>query len=91
MKFNKKCQILHFNHNKPCRGNGLGQRKSWLESDPEGKNMDVLADSQMIDNQHLCPDGQEGQCHLGLYKRYCGQQEQDSNWPPLLGTGVAAA
>ena len=38
----------------------------------------------------VCPGGQEGQGHPGLYQKQCGQQEQGSNYPPVLSTGKAA-
>ena len=38
----------------------------------------------------VCPGGQEGQWHPGLYQESCGQQEQGRDRAPVLGTGEAA-
>ena len=38
----------------------------------------------------VCPGGQEGQQHPGLYQKQCGQQDQGSDCPPVLSTGEAA-
>jgi len=38
----------------------------------------------------VCPGGQEGQRHPGLYKEWCGQQEQGGDRAPVFGTGEAA-
>ncbi|TRZ24656.1 hypothetical protein HGM15179_002358 [Zosterops borbonicus] len=37
----------------------------------------------------VCPGGQEGQWHPGLYQEWCGQQEQRGHSSPVLGTGEA--
>ncbi|TRZ25694.1 hypothetical protein HGM15179_001413 [Zosterops borbonicus] len=34
----------------------------------------------------LCPGGQEGRRHPGLYQEWCGQQEQGDHSSPVLGT-----
>ena len=38
----------------------------------------------------VCPGGQEGQQHPGLYQKQCGQQDKGSDCPPVLSTGEAA-
>jgi len=44
MRFNKaKCQVLHFVHNSPMQCYRLGEE--WLESNPVGKDLGVMADS----------------------------------------------
>jgi len=38
----------------------------------------------------VCPGGQEGQRHPGLYQEQCGQQELRGDRAPVLGTGEVA-
>ena len=38
----------------------------------------------------MCPGGQEGQRHPGLYQEQSGQQEKGGDRAPVLGTGEAA-
>jgi len=38
----------------------------------------------------VCPGGQEGQQHPGLYLEQCGQQEKGSDCAPVLSTGEVA-
>ena len=82
MRFNKaKCQVLHLGHNNPMQCYRLGEE--WLESCLVEKDLGVVVDSWL--NLSLwC--GQEGQQHSGLHQKYCGQQDQGSDCPPVLGT-----
>ena len=38
----------------------------------------------------VCPGGQEGQWHPGLYQEWCGDQDQRSHPAPVLGIGEAS-
>jgi len=38
----------------------------------------------------VCPGGQEGQWHPGLYQEWCSEQDSGSNPAPVLGTGEAS-
>ncbi|TRZ19430.1 hypothetical protein HGM15179_007670, partial [Zosterops borbonicus] len=87
MKFNNsKYQILHFGHNNRLQRYRPGM--VWLESAQAERDQGVL----MTAAEHepaVCPGGQEGQEHPGLYQEWCGQQEQGGHSSPVLGTGEA--
>lgn len=38
----------------------------------------------------VCPGGQEGQLHPGLYQKYCSQQDQRNYCPPVLSSSEVA-
>ncbi|RMB98864.1 hypothetical protein DUI87_24408 [Hirundo rustica rustica] len=88
MKFNKsKCRVLHFGHNNPLQRYSLG--KVWLDSAQEERDLGVLVTAAEHEPA-VCPGGQEGQWHPGLYREWCGQQEQGGHSCPVLGTAEAA-
>lgn len=65
-------------------GHCYGQLKSCLME----KDLEELVDSQ-VTWVSVCPGGQQRQRHLGLYRQYCGQQDQGRDCLSLLGTGDA--
>jgi len=70
-----KCRVLHFDHNTPRHPDGKGP---WC------------TDGQAADYEPaVCPGGQEGQWHPGLYQEWCGEQDEGSNPAPVLGIGEA--
>ncbi|RMB99712.1 hypothetical protein DUI87_23714 [Hirundo rustica rustica] len=80
MKFNKsKCQVLQFGHNNPLQH----YRLVWLDSAHEERNLGVLVTAAEHEPA-VCPGGQEGQGHPGLYQEWCGQQEQGGHSSPVL-------
>ncbi|RMC15469.1 hypothetical protein DUI87_07661 [Hirundo rustica rustica] len=87
MKFNKsKCQVLHFGRNNPLQHYRLGT--VWLDSAQEERDLGILVTGAEHEPA-VCPGGQEGQWHPGLYQEWCGQQEQGGHSSPVLGTGEA--
>ncbi|RMB95937.1 hypothetical protein DUI87_27577 [Hirundo rustica rustica] len=87
MKFNKsKCQVLHFGHNNPRQHYRLGT--VGLDSAQEERDLGVLVTAAEHEPA-VCPGGQEGQRHPGLYQEWCGQQEQGGHSSPVLCTGEA--
>jgi len=71
-----KCRVLHFDHNTPRHPDGKGP---WC------------TDGQAADYEPaVCPGGQEGQWHPGLYQEWCGEQDEGSNPAPVLGIGEAS-
>ncbi|RMB98887.1 hypothetical protein DUI87_24431 [Hirundo rustica rustica] len=87
MKFNKsKCRVLHLGHNNPLQRYSLG--KVWLDSAQEERDLGVLVTAAEHEPA-VCPGGQEGQWYPGLYREWCGQQEQGGHSSPVLGTGEA--
>ena len=71
----------------PCNATGLGRVAGKL---PSGKGPRGAGWQPAEHEPVVCPGGQEGRWHPGLYQEKCGQQEQGSDCAPLLGTGEAA-
>ncbi|TRZ10901.1 hypothetical protein HGM15179_016203 [Zosterops borbonicus] len=87
MKFNEsKCQVLHFGHNNALQCYRLGT--VGLDSAQEERDLGVLVTAAEHEPA-VCPGGQEGQWHPGLYQEWCGQQEQGGHSSPVLSTGEA--
>ncbi|TRZ18911.1 hypothetical protein HGM15179_008205 [Zosterops borbonicus] len=87
MKFNEnKCQVPHFGHNNPMQCYRLG--RVWLDSAQEERDLGVLVTAAEHEPA-VCPGGQEGQGHPGLYQEWCGHQEQGGHSCPVLSTDEA--
>ena len=70
ISFNRaKCQVLRFGHNSPRQPYRLGEK--WLESCLMERDLGVLMEYE----PSVCPGGQEGQWHPGLYRKWCGEQD----------------
>ena len=68
MKYNEgKCRVLHLGKNNPRHQYKLGN--ALLENSEGEMDLGVLVDSWMTMSQHLCPCGQEGQWHPGVYQK----------------------
>ncbi|PKU46324.1 rna-directed dna polymerase from mobile element jockey- hypothetical protein [Limosa lapponica baueri] len=66
MRFNKaKCRVLHLGHNNPLQRYRPGGER--LESCLVEKNLGVLVGSR-LNELAVCPGGQGGQEHPGLYQ-----------------------
>jgi len=71
--YRDKCWVLHFDHNNPmqcCR-----REEEWLESCLAEKDLGGFDRQPAEREPAVCPGGQEGQRHPGLYREQCGQQD----------------
>ncbi|PKU39573.1 rna-directed dna polymerase from mobile element jockey-like [Limosa lapponica baueri] len=70
MRFNKaKGWVLHLCHNNPLQRYRLGEE--WMESCLVEKDLKVFVKYESA----VCPGGQDGQLHPGLYQEQCGSDE----------------
>ena len=69
----------------PCNATGLGERVAGKMHSRKGS---WGVGWQAAEHEPaVCPGGQEGQWHPGLYQEQCGQQEYGGDCAPVLGSG----
>jgi len=69
-----------------CTQTLVGLSGSWLRKQYSGKRPGDVGQQLALYESAVCPGGQEGQRHPGLYQEECGQQEQGNDLAPVLST-----